>query len=124
MVPWTRMERRWRDALLGSMIPRAGDRPGLGELNLTDFWTLYREAAPPVLRFGLRVAVWSLTWGALFAAGRPFHRLEPARQDRLLERAAGSRWYLVRQLVTTLKLIACFAWLHDPKVRALVLEGR
>jgi hypothetical protein len=125
MIPWTRMERRWRDALLGAMIPARGVLPSAAALELDGFWRLYQETAPPLLRVGLRVAVWTLTLLAPFYARRArlFPGLPPVEQDRVLQRAAGSSSYLVRQLAMTLKLLACFAYLRDPRVRAAVEQG-
>lgn len=116
----TCLERRWRDALLGAMIPGGGGWPSVGELDLAPFWTLYAATAPPLVRFGLRAAVLFLTWLPLITRLRPFHRLPPAARDHFLGRAARSRLYLVRQLVMTVKVVACLAYLRDPRVRALV----
>ncbi len=121
-MSWTSFERRWRDALLAAMIPAEGGRPGISEVEQGAFWELYREAAPPVLRLGLRASVWALTWSAVPLAGRPFHRLSPEKKDRFLNRRAASRLYLVRQLVMTLKLVGCFLWLSDDDVRARVMK--
>lgn len=118
----TRSERRWRDALLAAMIPGAGDLPPLGELDLAPFWAIVKDTSPPLARFGLRAAVWTLTWLPLFYLGKPlpFHRLRAGDRDRFLLMAAHSRWYLVRQLAATIKVFACLAYLRDPRVRALV----
>jgi hypothetical protein len=125
MIPWTRMERRWRDALLGAMIPARGALPAASALDLDGFWRLYHETAPPLLRVGLRAAVWALTLLAPFYArwARLFPRLAPVEQDQVLKRAAGSSSYLVRQLAMTIKLLACFAYLRDPRVRAAVEQS-
>jgi hypothetical protein len=115
------MERRWRDALLAAMIP-AGDcaaPPGLGELDTERFWREAQRTAPPLLRFALRLAVWALTWLPLLIVGRArrFGALSPADQDRLLVRVSSSRSYLLRQLVQTLRVMACFAYFRAPEVR-------
>ena len=77
--------------------------------------------APGLVRLGLRVAVWALTFAPLLLLGslRLFPGLAPDRQDLLLQRAAGSRFYLLRQLVTTIKALACLAYFRDPRVRRL-----
>ena len=132
MNRWSARERRWRDALMAALIPvgppndgrpeqdPAGRLPGLAELDTTSFWADLDQAAPPLLRLGLRVAVWALTWMPLVLVGRlcTFPRLSPDAQDQLLSRAAASRWYLLRQLVTLLKALACFAYFREPAVRA------
>lgn len=122
-IPWTAMERRWRDALLAAMIPDGPRLGGFASIDTSDFWLLYSQTAPPLVRFGLRASVWILTWMAMIRVGRPFHRLPPDEQDRFLRRTARSRLYLTRQLVTTVKLIACLAWFRDPKGRSLIDTG-
>lgn len=121
----TLLERHWRDALLAAMIPpsEAGRLPGLGALDLTPFWLTYREAAPPLLRIGFRLAVLALTWLPVMLHGRPFHRLPPDDQDRFLTRMAVSRSYVLRQLVTVVKLIACFAYGFDPAIQRAIREA-
>lgn len=124
MIPWTRTERRWRDALFAASIPPGSSPglPGLAALDLQRFWTLFDRTAPPLVKLGLRVAVWVLTFAPLFLLGRPrlFSGLGPDDADRLLVRAAGSRSYLLRQLPATLKILACFAYFQDPGVRARI----
>lgn len=124
MTGWTSVERRWRDALLAALIPRSEetDLPGLGELDLLPFWEVVDREAPSLLRLGLRIAVWSLTFAPILLIGTPrlFAKLDRARQDTMLNKAAASGSYLLRQLVTTLKTFACLAYLRDPMVRRLV----
>lgn len=119
---WSSWERRWRDALLEAMIPGGHGLPPLTSLELGGFWREYQATAPPLVRFGLRASVWLLTWLPLGKL-RPFHRLPAAARDRWLNRAARSRFYLLRQLVMTVKMIACLAYLTDGDVRAQ-LEAR
>jgi len=122
VIHWTAFERRWRDALLAAVIPAPPDaeRPGLGALDLASFWQSFAKAAPPLLGLGLRVAVWVLTLAPLFLLGklRLFPSLAEPQKDRLLCRALGSRLYLLRQLVVSLKAVASFAYFSDPAVRA------
>ena len=115
---WFGFERKWCDALFGAMIPAAGGRPGLGDLDLRAFWELFDEAAPALARLGLRAAVWILNLLPLvFGRFRTFSSLDPAGRDAFLAAAAGSRFYLVRQLMMTLKTFAVFAYFQDPGVR-------
>lgn len=123
MIPWTRFERRWRDALMAAVLPPAADGslPGLGDLDLDGFWRELRAAAPPVLRAGLRASVWALALAPLLLGRRrTFLGLSADERDALLARAAGSRSYLLRQMALTLKTLACFAYFRDPAARAAV----
>ncbi len=118
----TAFERRWQQALFAALIPGVpgGRLPPIRTLDLAAFWTRYEGAAPFMLRIGLRLAVAALTWMPLCRYGRPFHRLDADRQDAFLARQNSSRLYIVRQLVTVVKLIACFAYFRDPTIQAAV----
>lgn len=71
------------------------------------------------MRAGLRPMLHTLTFLPVVSGfGRPFFRLSPDERARFLAEAEGSRRYFVRQSVTTLKTLACFAYLHDDAVRA------
>jgi hypothetical protein len=118
---WLGFERRWCDALFGAMIPAAGGRPGVTDLDLAAFWRLYEECAPPLARLGFRAAVWILTLMPIVAGRlRPFTALDAAQRDAFLVAAAASPFYLVRQLVMTVKTFAAFAYFHDAAVRARI----
>jgi hypothetical protein len=63
---WTTLEHRWLADLLAAAVPAgASGRPGLGTLPLAHSWSEYATAAPPLLRGGLRIAVWLLTFSRL-----------------------------------------------------------
>ncbi len=135
---WFAFELRWRDALLAALLPAGPARsagpghwagqghavaqglPGIGELDLREFWREFAVRAPWTLRVGLRAIVWTLTWlpVCLGLGLRPLHRLSPARQQAFLQRLADSRLYLLRQLPATLKVVAAFGYFADPAVRA------
>jgi hypothetical protein len=118
------VERGWRDALLHAIIPPidSPELPGLGELDLSTFWAIVEGEAPRLLRFGLRVAVFLLTFAPIVLLMKPrlFTGLNAAEQDRMINRAATSGSYVLRQLVTTLKTFACLAYLRDPVIRRRV----
>ena len=126
-IPWTDRERRWRDALFAALIPGdlAQGLPPLAELDLAPFWAELDGAAPPLLQLGLRASTLTLTMlpAAILGVPRPFPALDAAQQDLFLQRAAQSPIFLVRQMVLTLKTLACMAYLRDPRVRAVVDRG-
>ena len=102
------------------MIPASEGRPGLMDLDLGAFWALYERAAPPLVRLGFRAAVWLLTLlPMVFGHFRPFTSLGTAQRDAFLVSAAASSFYLVRQLVVTVKMFAAFAYFQDAGVRKL-----
>ncbi len=129
LVPWTRRERRWRDALCAAVIPPPadGELPGFSALSTGEFWREVDQVAPPLLRLGLRGAVLGLALCPPVVIGRltTFDRLTPEEQDRVVTRVGQSRWFLARQLPMTLKLMACFAYLREADVRARIdRQGR
>jgi len=119
---WLPVEQRWLRLLLDALVPPLpGDpAPGMSTLDLSAFWPALSHAAPPLLRLGLRASVWLLTWLPLVTPGffAPFFVMEEARRDRYLTTALSSRLFLVRQLVQTLKIVACFALFQDRGARA------
>ena len=125
-IPWTPWEARWRDALCSAMVPDTTDPalPGLGDVDTAAFWDEYQRTAPALLRLGFRMSVWALTLAPPVLLGKPrtFARLAPEDRDRLLDKVTRSRFYLVRQLPLTVKLLSCFAYLRDDEVRARVEE--
>lgn len=115
---WLGFERRWCDALFGAMIPAAGGRPGVCDLDLAAFWALYDESSPPLVKLGLRAAVWVLTLMPICSGRlRPFTSLDPAQRDAFLVAASASPFYPVRQLVMAVKTFAAFAYFQDAVVR-------
>lgn len=126
MIGWSEWERRLLASILETMLPSPGPGvPGIGELDLTEFWRRFEESAPPLLRIGLRGATWGLGLGAVFLLGRPvsFDALAPADRELLLERASESEVFAIRQMVMVLKVVASFAYFHDPSVQAWVRGG-
>jgi hypothetical protein len=127
MNGWTEPERAMRDALFAAMIPGdpASGLPPVGEIDLTAFWDELGRAAPLLLRLGLRATVWALAVlpVVVLRVPRTFVGLDEDGRQRFLERAAASGSFLVRQMVLTLKTVACLAYMRDGRVRAVV-EGR
>lgn len=116
---WSLPERRWLRQLLQAMLPPVGAWPGIVGTDLTPFWRAWETAAPSGLRAALRAAVWALQLSPPVLLGRlsPFSSLSPEDQDRLLTVAARSPHHALRQLVLTVKLVACLAYLADPAVQ-------
>ncbi|MFA6032537.1 MAG: hypothetical protein WC889_06530 [Myxococcota bacterium] len=116
---WLGFEARWRDTLFAAMIPPSGGRPGLGDMELSGFWNEVGEAAPPLARIGLRVAVWLLNLLPLVTPGffRTFSGLDADGRDRFLARISSSKWYILRQLLMTIKAFSAFAYFRDGNVR-------
>lgn len=116
---WTSLERRWGAAILRAVIPGdAHERvPGFDALDAEGVWARFAHRAPAHLMWGLRASVWVVTLSPLLGQGRLFHRLERERQDHWLGRLASSRSFALRQVVNTLKMMACMAYFEEPLAR-------
>jgi len=116
----TALELSWAEQLFAALIATGGDDglPAFTAIDRTVFWRCL-EAAPPMVRAGLRPMVHTLTFLPVVAGyRRPFFRLSSDDRERFLDTAARSSSYFVRQSVVTLKTLACFAYFDDPRVRA------
>lgn len=116
-MSWFSFEERWRDQILATALPARGMRPGWADLDQGEFWHEYDRSAPILLRLGFRLAVWFVVAVALLTRGRRFSCMNGGARDALLVEVANSRWYLVRQLAMTLKLVACLSYFKQPEVR-------
>lgn len=118
---WTKFEMEWRDSLLNAMIPETPGTglPGFAAVDRGDFWSVFRRRAPFLLRAGFRLAVWILTFLPVFSrrSRTTFHRLAPEGQDGFLRKMSSSRSYLMRQLIQMIKLVACFGYFNDSRIR-------
>ena len=116
-IPLTAVERRFRDALLGAMIPGDPARglPAFTDLDTSAFWAHFEDHAPPLLQFGFRaatvfVALEPVTLG--FGA-RTLDRLSPDEREQFMEKLAARQDFLHRQLAMALKTTACFAYFRE-----------
>lgn len=119
MSGWQDFELRWLRLLLNATVPDLADRPGLPGVDLTTFWPQLSDAAPPLLRLGLRATTWIFTWLPLVMPGmyRPFYALSEDQRDDFLCRMGNTSVFVLRQLAATLKIIASFALFRDPASR-------
>ena len=100
------MERRWRDNLLRELIPSGQRHPGYRPQGTDDAWSLIERNAPPLTRWGLRIAVWVLTLRSRLAR-------DPTA---FLSQAEDHPSYTVRQCVSALKTLGCLVYLDPPEI--------
>lgn len=109
-----------RDALVIAMIGvPGGDLPHPGEVDLAAFWSRFEVAAPRHLTVGFRVATVVLAGvlpRLLGHAGGLAHLDAPAA-DAVVRRAATLP--VASLLADVAKIVACFAYLSDPRVQAV-----
>lgn len=115
-------ERRWAEVLFDAVLGTGGGEglPSLATIDRRVFWKQLGEATPPYFTLGLRAAVHALTFLPLTMPGfrRPLFAL--SRQARLacMERLGADERVVVKQALSTVKLLACFALFEDGGVRA------
>lgn len=124
--PLLAFERRWAEllfeAIVGTELPALSstraDRAG--------FWRCVGETTPPYFLPGLRAAVHALTFLPLTLAGfrRPFFALSAQQRLACVERLAEHPRLAVRQLVSTVKLVACLALFEDDGARRRLDGGQ
>lgn len=106
-------ERRWADTLFDALL-------GTTITDRERFWELLAAHGPSMLKPGLRAAVHALTFlpVTLPEFRRPFFALDADDRARCIEAMATHARLPVRQLVSTLKVLACFALFESPGARS------
>lgn len=118
------VERRWAEALFEGIIATGGDPheaglPAFADTDHDAMWRAFEEAPSPMVRAGLRPMLHTLIFLPVVSGyRRPYFALSAEERARFLESIDGDRRYFVRQSLTTLKMLACFAYFDDPRVRA------
>src|SRR5436189_287763 len=76
-------------------------------------------APGPMFGLGLRAMITALTFLPIADRrfGKPFYALDREARMRCIEALAEHDRYAVRQMVSTLKIMACFAYYEDERVR-------
>jgi hypothetical protein len=117
--PW---ERAWAEALFASVLGPTEDEglPSFESVDRTVFWRALESAPAPTFGPGLRAMVHGLTFLPVLDVryGKPFFALDRAARARFIEGLHDDPRYLVRQMLATMKMLACFAYFDDPAVRA------
>jgi hypothetical protein len=118
----SKVERDWAEALFTAILPAS--EAGLPAFNAplegeqAEFWNQFETAAAPLVRAGLRPMIYTLTFLPLISGfGKPFFLLSVEERSRFLDIAANDERYFVRQALTTLKMLACFAYFESPAAR-------
>ena len=115
-------ERRWAEALFAALLgpTEAHGLPAFAQIDHQAFYRAIETAPGPLFLPGLRAMVAALTFAPVLDPrfGRPFFALDPEARLDCIEALAKDRRYAVRQMISTLKILACFAYYEDPSVRA------
>ena len=116
----TAVERGWAEALFAAIVdPEDAGLPPFAAIDPSAFWERFSTAPAPLVRAGLRPMLHTLTFLPLVSGfKKPFFLLAPEEKERFLTSIEKSPRYFVRQSLTTMKTLACFAYFEDPVVRA------
>ncbi len=117
----TSLERGWAEELFAAIFATGADDglPPFSSIDRAAFWDAFATAPAPMVRAGLRPMLHTLVFLPVVSGfGKPFFRLSDDERQRFLAAAYADRRYFVRQSLTTLKMLAGFAYFDDPRVRA------
>ena len=115
-------EKVWAEAIFEAVLGPVEDHglPAFRDVDRTTFWRAIETAPGPSFGMGLRAMVAALTFRPLAhrAHRRPLHALDRTERTRFLESLETDASYATRQMLTTMKMLASFAYFDDPSVRA------
>jgi hypothetical protein len=102
-----------------SLFPRTAGLPGLRDTEVREFLRRFRRETTLLMWLGIVLGTLLFIVSPLFTVGLPLPAflLPRAKLDRHARKLAASRFYVVRQLMFVVKMIAGFCWGADPKVR-------
>ena len=105
---------------MGVLYPSGGKLPGILETDIDQFLKEYRKDAPVVMQLGLTLSSLIFILSPIFTVlvPLPVFLLPPSLKDKHANRLANSRFYLVRQTILLLRLVAGLCWGKDNAVRA------
>lgn len=115
-------ERRWLATICRAILPQRGETylPGAEDLPIESFIDDFFAHTPGGSSIGVRLATWIIVIAALLRFGRGFGRLAREKQSQLLQGMVDSKFYVVRELPTLVKLVAFLAYDGEPELhRAL-----
>ena len=123
----TGVERRWAELIFDAVLGAGGDAPlpSLRDVDVRGFWHRLAEATPPYFGPGLRATVHALTFLPLTMPGfrRPLFALSREARLACVARMGADPRIVVRQMLGTAKVLACFAVFEDDAVRARLGGG-
>ncbi|MBR59294.1 MAG: hypothetical protein CMH54_14920 [Myxococcales bacterium] len=105
---------------LRTILPSGAGIKGVEETNLAAFLRQYRREAPPLMRLGLWLTTWIYLWSPILTiyVPLPLFFLPRSLREKHAFRAATHRWYLMRQSMLMLKMVAGLCWGQDQEVRS------
>ena len=118
MSHWHPAERRWRAALVQTVIGHPTHLPSVETLDLSDFWDRFEQTAPLHVKLAFRTA--NLTLSSVLPRVMGHHhsldKLTPEIQNQVIERALTVP--PLSPLLDVAKIIACLAYFDGPEVQS------
>ena len=102
------------------MMPRTGKLPGVGDTEMVSFLRTLRKEAPVLIRVGLVLGSWLLVFAPILTIYLPVPAFFLSRKlrEKHVQRASVHRFYLFRQAVMLVKMMAGLCWGRHPDIRA------
>ncbi len=119
MVPYLPFERTWAEAILVATVPAGERHPGLGAVSLDRFWDVFGQSAPFLMKIGFRVAIWFVALQPIWSLSgwRTFAGSSPEDRQQSLQALNSSHRAMTEQLLSLIKLMACFAYFEDAAIQ-------
>ena len=111
------IERRWGESLFEAILPGSQNFVPLATLNKDRFWQCLEQAPADSFGLGLRAMVYTLNFMPLAEYGRPFYSLSDSQKENFLLKLSEDERYPVRQMLVTMKTLACFAYFDQDEIR-------
>jgi hypothetical protein len=104
-------ERAWAEALFEAILGpvEAYGLPSCASIDKEGFYRAIDSAPGPQFAPGLRGMVTAATLATVPSFGKAFHALDRETRVRAIEQLAGDERYVMRQILSTLKILATFA---------------
>lgn len=115
-------EREWTAKMMDAIIPPGvvSDFPkSASETGAVGVLEELIKYTPFLTALGFRTTIWFIEILGPILSGRPhrFSKLDPASREQILAKLSKSRIYFFRQMVSLLKMTACFGWGSDPDTK-------
>ncbi|MFO0714798.1 MAG: FAD-dependent oxidoreductase [Sandaracinus sp.] len=112
-------EQRWAEALFDAILGplEAHGLPSFASVDKASFYRAIDTAPGPQFSPGLRGMILAADLATLPTHGRPLHRLDRTARIAAIDALSRQESYLARQILSTLKILATFAYYEDPEVR-------
>ena len=105
---------------LKMMMPSGEKLPGIDSTEMVPFLRQLRREAPFLIRLGLVLGSWLLVFAPILTVYLPVPAFFLSRRlrEKHVQRATAHRFYLFRQAVLLVKMMAGLCWGRHPDVRA------